>query len=191
MQRFVTSFSRRCVLSGDALLEAPREYTQTLMQQKARAKGHVFQDGEDIPLELCLTTAAYKRHLDYQAVMPRKCALDGCCFYDVEQNENFGSCSGLVPTLVSQGTIVDGRSVLIMSGLQHLAVMGEPVFEHQRSGHPFQCMFQSLLDAGKLSEPAMKDLAGNAIHEPTLGLFVGITRSIRLCLLCSGRSDVL
>jgi hypothetical protein len=142
------------------------------MQQKALSKGHVFKIDEHIPLELCLTTAAHKRHLDYQAVMPRKCALDGSCFYDVEQNENFGSCGGLVPTLVSHGTLVNGRTLTIVGGLSHLAVMGEPVFEHQRDGHPFQCTFQNLLDAGKLSENAMKDLAGNAIHEPTLGMLL-------------------
>jgi hypothetical protein len=53
--------------------------------------------------------------------------------------------------------------------LQLLAIMGEPVFAHQREGHPYTCAFQSALDAQVFSESALKDLAGNAMHEPTLG----------------------
>ncbi len=82
----------------------------------------------------------------------------------------FGTASGLIPTLISHGTLVCSTRQEVAGGLQHLAIMGEPVFEQQRQGHEWHCQFQSAVDAGQLSDRQWKDLAGNAIHEPSLGL---------------------
>jgi len=183
-EAFFDVFARRTVLSGAALWEVPAAYSRRIMRQKAASQGHVFieeQDRGGTPLSFCLGPTSLMRSAQYEQLRATHCSRDGSFFYDVDQSSEWGSCGGFVPPLVSHGTLVSSELQQIAGGLQHLAVMGEPVFEHQRCGHGYVCAFQDLLDAGKLGECALKDLAGNAIHEPTLGMV------ILFCLASSSR----
>lgn len=168
---FYDIFARQLALSGAALFAADPLYQADVMRRRAAKFGYVVKD-DVVPIDLCLTPASYQRHKLYQDLKAQHCWADGSYYYDTDQFPEYNSHGGIIPTLISHGTLVDGKTDIIAGGLTHLAVMGEPVFDHQREGHEFECAFQSVLSAGRLNECNMKDLAGNAIHEPTLGMVI-------------------
>ncbi len=112
------------------------------------------------------------------------CPSTGEYYYDAEHCVKMGSKGVFVPTLISHGHLVMGHSQTIAGGLQHLAAMGVSVFRMQREGCQFPhigCDFEELVRLKELSEQECKNLAGNALHEPTLGAIV-------MFMLCSVRT---
>ena len=167
---FFKIFAARVVLPASALWSAPRDYQQSVMRDKAKAQGSYFEVGQHVPLRECLTPFGWARHLAYKGRQSEIGAADGSYFYDVEQSPAYGSHSCFIPTLCGHGTLVNAATEEIAGGHQWLAFMGDPVFDHQREGHPYTCVSQSLVNSGSIKDWLWKDLAGNAIHEPTLGM---------------------
>ena len=174
-EKFYSIFGRQLSTSGASLFQGDRAYQEEVMRSRARSFGHHYDVGKVPQIEACLSPSAYGRHLRYQQLQPSDCWDDGSFFYDTDQNPEFNSYSGVIPTLCSHGTLVSGSTLEVAGGLQHLAIMGDPVFPHQRAGHPYGCQYQAILDAKVLAESLLKDIAGNSIHEPTLGLLLIFT----------------
>ncbi len=167
--KFYIIYARQLCSSGAALFKADPDYQSKVMHSRARSNGHHYRVGESPHIESVLSPSALGRHVKYQKLMGDHSWDDGSFFYDADQNPEYNSSGGVIPNLLSHGTLVSGSTMEVAGGLQHLAIMGEPVFPHQRVGHPYGCQFQGVLDAELLAEGCYKDIAGNSIHEPTLG----------------------
>ena len=129
----------------------------------------------NIPLEHALpfqnwwTLQAHINHT-MPTARDRVSAFTGRYIADVHHSMNSAMGCPLIPTLVTHGKVVDCKDMKMLTGLPHLAAVGEPVTDEVRSP-----LFPQIFDFSGLLHSEQKKLAGNSIHMEVLGVLTMYT----------------
>ena len=169
-------FHRRVVLSADVYFKDSPEHRAAVIQRMAalRSMPPLQADGSTWPLMSAMTAAQRARVLGYQRLAGTpKYEHGNAMVVNIGQNPDTRAIMGdLLPTLLTQSTLVLLRSgslglrfgddPLLMTGAEHLAAMGWPIFDPTVPN-----VFSRALP--RLEEGFKKHLAGNGMHVMVAG----------------------
>ena len=165
-------------IAGIDLYIAPEWLVRNVLHSRAQKRGHIFQNQAGTPpLHTYLTPGQMARLEDYVAKTKNDEKDVENIICDVDQNVEFGSVGTMIPTLISHGDVVSTQLGRTLLGMEHLAALGEPVFEG--CGKYESHLSKALSCRGvELTERQLKALAGKSFHLPLVGCllvyFVGL-----------------
>ena len=173
---------RAVVLTADDFLLAPDEVRQSSMRAWAAKRGHHFGKDTQVPLEAVLTGKEVVRLQKHKEAFATRSSVSGCYCTDLEQNVGWCGASPYTPCLVRHAKLVSINKEKMYVPQEHLAIMGEPIYMDPSKTDYAPCFFQGLIDNGRISPNQQKQLAGNAMHIPSMGSWM---------LYCFSRMDIL
>jgi hypothetical protein len=170
---FMQIFGCNLGADGDVFLQAPMERRAAVLRAMAENQQNFISEADSlsapIPLSLVLTAREVGRLQSHMENYEENYTPNAAYITDLDQNLSYTTVGPTIPTLVTHGKLYSVSAGQFFIGEEHLLIQGENVFDGQ-GPKDFPCHFKSALPA--LSQSQLKHLAGNAMHLPSVGLWL-------------------
>ena len=164
-------FKVEVMLEGDAFLVDDGRRADMMMQM-AKVQGNNFEECTHVKLEHCLTPGQLQTLSEHRNQELSKSGLGGTYITDLGQNFGWCYAGPWFPCLVTHGLLVSLSAKKLVTPMEYLFLMGEPVFPNVLGDKAEPCLFQDLLDTDALGSGALKLLSGQAMHMLNLAPFM-------------------
>ncbi|CAE7257740.1 unnamed protein product [Symbiodinium sp. CCMP2592] len=198
-KEFKDIFCSRCVATADVFFQPGLQHREEVARALAQKNGWFFPEGQRPGLDLVLSPAEFRRANQYRSRATQRGfgEQDFFCF-DVAQEVGYGPISTLGPCLTSHNKIINGQTGEMLTGLDHLLLMGALLaavlqvslpaslrpMSHESCPIPsatclgestfphvvtkYKCPFAEFAWQQRAQCGQWKDLAGNAMHQQLL-----------------------